>query len=181
MIACHTFPDHRFWDSPQMPGNPYYRSEVGPPRDPSPSVKCVASFLWPVSAAIVVHTQDRPWLHAAVMNIPAAPRDLAYQWTRGEWTTSRMNSHQMEMVADRSSLQKWTPIVKFTPNGHDLVQKGDSTINCPQGPYGCRQCTDLDPHQSDSERHRLAEWRKFGWIGAHGIPVPGTDAGRVLQ
>jgi hypothetical protein len=162
LIACHTFPDHRFWDSPFVPGNPYYHRYPNPPTpSQAPVPTCEADFVWPASRVVAMHTEGRPWLQAELANATNMPSDIAYQRLRGKWNICRMTQAQVERFEDRADAKKWTLPLKFA--------KGDRGMRVSRlVPIGCRQCVDLGQMQFRSEDARIPKWRQAHWSGFPG-------------
>jgi hypothetical protein len=162
LIAYHTFPDHRFWDSPFLPGNPYFRRYWSPPTpSQAPVPNCEAEFVWPVSRVVAIHTQGRPWLQAELANATKMPSDIAYELLPGKWGICRMTRVQVERFEDRSDAKKWTLPLKFA--------KGDRGMRVSKvPPLGCSQCVDLGQTETQSEEYRIGKWRDSHWSGFPG-------------
>jgi hypothetical protein len=160
LIACHTFPDHRFWHSWRMPGNPFYHNGKWPIiREDLPS--CPNAAVWPVRRLIALHTQDRKIIKEAVRNSTLAPPHLAYVVDRHEWRLCRGDAATMAASIGREELRKWTPKLLFQRGGQRIPWVNISRV----GPNACSQCTGLHYQMKQSEEERIAVWNRTGWVG----------------
>jgi hypothetical protein len=158
MIACHTFPDHRFWHSWRMPGNPFYHTGQWPIiRDDLPA--CPNSGVWPLWRLVALHSQDNKAIWDAVRNATFTERNLAYTVDRQTWRLCRGNASAMAASTGKEELRKWTPVLLFRKGGQQIPWVTRSRT----GPKACAQCTGLSQTMQESEEKRIALWNQTGW------------------
>jgi hypothetical protein len=160
LIACHTFPDHRFWHSWRLPGNPFYLnrrwpiiSEHGPP--------CPHDYVWPVQKLIALHVQDNIIIKEVIRRTINLSPDLAYYTTQNStWDLCRGNATKFAFLTGREELRKWTPALRFRKGGQQIPWLTGST----RGPIECAQCTGLRQSIHYGEQKRILLWNRTGWI-----------------
>jgi hypothetical protein len=171
LILCHTFPDHRFWDSNFLPGNPGIGNFSS--HDCRYSVvfnentpNCSTEWLWPVRTLISLHTGGRPEIQAFLREAENAPADLAFELTQDAWRLCRADSGRLAGLVSIENLRKWTPIIKFTKAPRWMPWRGPKTFTY-GGPFECQQCTGLRATSEEAEMLRLDAWNR-----AKRVPSP---------
>jgi hypothetical protein len=157
VIACHTFADSRFWDSPSLPGNPYYQEEALQTSFNGSYPPCSGSDIWPVSTMVARHVHDNAAREWSMRNVKNAPRNIAYEMA-SNWKLCRLRDDRVGELIVTEALWRWTPIVRFRKGGQTIPWDAMDG----KGPPVCRQCIPFNPV---SEQRRITEWRKQGWVG----------------
>jgi hypothetical protein len=163
MIACHTFPDHRFWHSWRMPGNAFYGGGQWP-TNAAWARPCPDDDVWPLAKLIVLHANG----HTEIENVARTARGsdpaLAYHSDDHRFELCRADPSRLEAITSKRELRRWTPIVEFCKGGQKIPWPlGDGS-----GPVACRQCAGLHQRSWRSEEDRLSMWNAGGWIGFWG-------------
>jgi hypothetical protein len=164
LIACHTFPDHRFWHSWRMPGNPFYWNGQWPIITESIPA-CRDSNIWPLRRLIVLHAQDSRIIWQTVRNATFTRADLAYDVDGDTWRLCRGNVGAMAISTGREELRKWTPRLLFRKGGQRIPWVSCSSV----GPPACAQCTGLRHPMRQTEETRITLWNRTGWTGFYSL------------
>jgi hypothetical protein len=164
LLACHTFPDQRFWHSWRMPGDPFYFRGLHLPRFSDVKEKCPHEDVWPVRRLVVYHTQGLSALQEMVMTAGHVVEDLAFIVRRDDFTLCRGIPAKLAERVGLEEVRRTTPIVKFQKGG----RKMSWNMRLPHGPLACRQCIYTQDHELPSEQERQAEWNRTGWHGFYG-------------
>jgi hypothetical protein len=160
LIACHTFPDHRFWHSWRLPGNPFYLNHRWPVITEHLPV-CPDDYVWPLRRLIALHVQEKIVIKETIRNAIHISPDLAYYTThKGAWDLCRGNATALATLTGREELRKWTPALRFLKGGQRIPWSKSSK----NGPIACAQCTGLRHQMPSSESMRLRLWNRTGWV-----------------
>jgi hypothetical protein len=164
LIACHTFPDHRFWHSWRMPGDPCVRLGITEFNFSKGSQDCPDDDVWPAQKLIVLHTRAVSTLQQVVMIARNITDDIAFAVLGDRFTWCRGVPERLARITSLEEVRRWTPVVKFRKGG----QRIEWPASQPTGPWVCQQCVGLRQEQMHRERSRLAEWNRSGWSGFYG-------------
>jgi hypothetical protein len=167
ILACHTFPDQRFWHNWRMPGDPFYRTGIYLPRFSDVEHKCPDENVWPVRKLVVYHTQGVSQLQEMVMVAGNVSEDLAFLVRGDIFTLCRGIPSKLAEITGLEEVRRFTPIVKFRPGGRKITW----SVNNIEGPMACRQCTYTQGKEASGEQERLAEWNRTGWPGFYGVEL----------
>lgn len=159
LIACHTFPDHRFWHSSRLPGNPFYLNRRWPViRDNLPP--CPDEHVWPLRQMIALHVQENTIMKETIRRTSHVSPELAYYIPRkNSWELCRGNATTFAILTGRDELHKWTPVLRFQKGGQGIAWSHGPK----NGPRACAQCTGLPHGIRYSEHERIAVWNQTGW------------------
>jgi hypothetical protein len=150
LIACHTFPDHRYWDSPRFPANPYTSSETEVENWDGVSRKCTGRNIWPIRKAVARHTAGRKVLEDDAIRLNTAPPDLAFEAAPPRvWRVCRGEKGVLKEMTGVEELRRWTPVVKFVEGGQEIPWNE-------RFPEACSQCRGRGHWR---ENRRMEGWK----------------------
>jgi hypothetical protein len=165
LIACHTFPDHRFWHSWRLPGNPFYLNRRWPIIKES-FPPCPDNYVWPLQRLIALHVQDNAMIKETIWNISHISPDLAYYTAHnGIWELCRGNVTAFVALTGREELRRWTPALRFRKGGQRIPWLDGSK----NAPIACAQCTEMRQRTQYSEHVRIALWNRTGWANFYNL------------
>jgi hypothetical protein len=164
LIVCHTFPDHRFWHSWRMPGDPFYHGKRTVLPFFNITEDCPDDDVWPVRKLVGFHAQAMPALQKIVMIARNLSDDIAFVTREKKFTLCRGNPARLIGITSSEEVRRWTPVVKFRKGGQRISLRGNRQF----GPVVCRQYVGLRQPQKQSEEERLAEWNRTAWSGFYG-------------
>jgi hypothetical protein len=162
VIACHTSPDHCFWYSWRLPGNPFYRDRW--PTIGDAIVACPDGNVWPVQKMVLAHMHDTQVAREALRKVRNAPPDVAYACRRNEWTYCQSDAAKIAAITGCEELRRWTPVVKFRKGRQQIMWDAKNMW----GPKECKQCTKIRTSVRQNEQEKIALWNWSGWSEFHG-------------
>jgi hypothetical protein len=160
VILAHTYPDCRYWDSPFLPGDPFYL-DSNYPLDLNAIVRnCSGRVLYSAAKVIAFHTSGKMKLINLARKLRTAPLDIAFEWKPRAFRLCRAPREALENIVSDQNLRKWTPIVSFRWGGQEITWTIGPTD---KGPMECRQCLGLTDWTGRGEQQRLEAWNRTGW------------------
>jgi hypothetical protein len=106
LIACHTFPDHRFWHSWRLPGNPFYLNRRWPIISENLSA-CPDNYVWPLHRLVALHVQENTIIKDTIHKTNYVSQNLAYYTPhKDSWELCRGNATAFASLTGREELRK---------------------------------------------------------------------------